>query len=135
MKDGEKKWPLKPIERDMEGQPLPPRGAFSPELAKAIEDEKRFGGTLGEGMEIELRKLAEARRLTCTPCGHPIPAGAKYLAVFKSDHGLLLKVGCEHQPVADVEKAEAVFGSGGCFTWWLGQLLNPCDHDNAREDA
>lgn len=71
----------------------------------------------------------ESKRLTCTPCGHEIPAGVKYLAVFKADVGLLLKVGCEHQPVPDVGQAEAVFGSGGCLAWWLGQLLQPCEHE------
>jgi hypothetical protein len=69
-----------------------------------------------------------ADKLICTPCGHEIPEEAKYLAVFRSERGLRLEVGCVHQPVAGIESAEAVFGSAGCLAYWIGQLLTPCAH-------
>lgn len=74
--------------------------------------------------------------LTCQPCGAPLRQGAKYLAVSvrEDDGSLVLRIGCEHLPVKGIEEAvrrglAVVFGSGGCFSEWLEDLLAPCQHN------
>lgn len=77
-----------------------------------------------------------ATPLICTPCGDQI-AGRAYLAVFRDEagRGIRMEVGCEHQPVPNVDEALAVFGSGGCLAYWIEQQLTPREHDEEGEPS
>jgi hypothetical protein len=56
--------------------------------------------------------------LVCTPCGHPL-GGKQHIAIFRTETGLRLEIGCDHRVIPDLESAVAVVGSGGCLCDWL----------------
>ena len=69
--------------------------------------------------------------MKCKPCGHEIPDGVKYFAVFPTPNGLRIEIGCAHYTPPDVDKAVATLGSQGCFLHWLhgwSEILHNCDH-------
>lgn len=62
----------------------------------------------------------------CTPCGTTIGPGEKYLALYFTPGGLLVKEGCSHRPCLG---ADVYLSSFSCAqSWWASFLRSRQNH-------
>ncbi len=64
--------------------------------------------------------MEKARDGVCTYCGEAIAPGEKYMAVFFSKVGVIIREGCDHSPVSG---ANVYLGSMDCALNWFESFL------------